>query len=381
MSLRGAGAAHRPYTAPRLSRGGPAIRFRLGAAPLVLLIAVLPFALLELALAALDFRFVPPVLVPMHQGQQGQHLTLETEQFRAHPRWFWELRPGAVVVRGTGEVVNRHGFRGPAPGARPPAGRLRVAALGDSSTFGVFVRDAQTWPRRLEQRLPVEVLNFGVPGYTVFQGLELYRERVRSFAPAVVVVAFGAFNEAAPADPPARERARILQAPANRLLYGLDAALLRFRWYQLPRWALAQLRDERVISERNMDRYERNLVHWQAGEVWRPEVDVDEFAEMLEALVREVRADGAGVLLVSPPRRAEIERDLPALLHYTRGIRSVAERTGAPLCPVRSVFRREGDALLADSVHPSARGHERYAEVVAECLVRAGLVAAAGDSS
>ncbi|HSJ96729.1 MAG TPA: GDSL-type esterase/lipase family protein, partial [Myxococcota bacterium] len=215
---------------------------------------------------------------------------------------------------------------------------------------------------------------FGVAGYSVFQGLEVYRHKVRRFAPAVVVIAFGAFNEAAPADPPAEERARVTQAPANQILFQLDAALLRFRWYQLLRFAVAELRGERAIAERNMERYEANFARWEAGEGWRPEVDVESFGRLLAALVRESQADGARVLLVSPPRSPDVEGRLPALLEYTRQIQAVGERTGVPVCPVRHAFREAGEPLLIDSMHPTARGHQRYAELVAACLRRDGIV-------
>ena len=37
--------------------------------------------------------------------------------------------------------------------------------------------------------------NFGVVGYTAFQGLRLWKEKVRAYQPDCVVIGFGACNE------------------------------------------------------------------------------------------------------------------------------------------------------------------------------------------
>jgi|SRR5579883_1038853 len=67
----------------------------------------------------------------------------------------------------------------------------RVVALGDSFTFGACVDDEQSWPARLEHRLPgVEVVNRAVQGYGLDQMvLAFERDGVR-YRPDVVVLAF-----------------------------------------------------------------------------------------------------------------------------------------------------------------------------------------------
>jgi lysophospholipase L1-like esterase len=95
-------------------------------------------------------------------------------------------------------ALNDDGFRsGPIAAAKRP-GVLRVACIGDSWTFGMNVNQDQTYPARLDawlrQQTPgsdVEVMNFGVLGYTSFQGLELLRRRVLDLHPDVLVIGFG----------------------------------------------------------------------------------------------------------------------------------------------------------------------------------------------
>src|SRR5580765_8979040 len=94
--------------------------------------------------------------------------------------------------------LNEDGFRNAPITATKRAGVLRIACIGDSWTFGMNVNQDQTYPARLEtlfkQRRPapeVEILNFGVLGYSSFQGLELLKRRVLDLQPDVLVIGFG----------------------------------------------------------------------------------------------------------------------------------------------------------------------------------------------
>ncbi|UCE84654.1 MAG: hypothetical protein JSU66_09810, partial [Deltaproteobacteria bacterium] len=116
--------------------GAPRVAARVRGLALAAFATLLPFAILEFALAAVDFHYYPPLLVPLWGGENDRQLLLGDGVYQPHPYWFWELRPGALLDPATGERVSEAGTRGPAP---PPdaTDRLRVAALGDSSTFGL----------------------------------------------------------------------------------------------------------------------------------------------------------------------------------------------------------------------------------------------------
>jgi lysophospholipase L1-like esterase len=105
-----------------------------------------------------------------------------------------ELRPGASVeytgflwkIAPVVHDVNELGYRGPARPREKPPGTIRIAAIGDSFTYGQAVRADETIPALLETELQsrlgaaprIEVLNFGVPGLNV----EEYREQYALFA-------------------------------------------------------------------------------------------------------------------------------------------------------------------------------------------------------
>ena len=86
--------------------------------------------------------------------------------------------------------TNSSGFRGPE--ARP-AGRPVVLVLGDSFAFGMGVDDGETFPDHLRTALETElpnvvVHNAAVPGYTIVDQLEQWRQKLHATAPDVVLV-------------------------------------------------------------------------------------------------------------------------------------------------------------------------------------------------
>lgn len=73
----------------------------------------------------------------------------------------------------------------------------KIFCLGDSTTFGWGVEFEYVWTKKLEKFLngmPSEnkfkVINYGVPGYTSFQGVRLLKE-VLVYTPDVIIFSFG----------------------------------------------------------------------------------------------------------------------------------------------------------------------------------------------
>src|SRR5574342_364464 len=90
--------------------------------------------------------------------------------------------------------INSDGFRGVDFTKPKPAGTIRVACLGASSTFGYNDPDDATYPYRLEQMLReglpgqhVEVLNLGIPHLRLSNILALARVELPRLEPHVVV--------------------------------------------------------------------------------------------------------------------------------------------------------------------------------------------------
>ena len=105
-------------------------------------------------------------------------------EFRNNPTWAID--------------INADGFRGPEFSAAPPAGAVRIACVGDSWTFGMPVGQHETYPERLASWLGADlpgrrfdIRNFGVLGYSSFQGLQVFKSRVLALKPDVVAIGFG----------------------------------------------------------------------------------------------------------------------------------------------------------------------------------------------
>jgi lysophospholipase L1-like esterase len=110
----------------------------------------------------------------------------------------YEMCPKVSLVQNDVAVeTNARGLRGPAVADVKPAGTLRIAAVGDSLTFGLAVPEALTWPRRVEAELraarpelPIEVLNFGVCGYSITDEVVAFEAKGLPLDPDVVILGY-----------------------------------------------------------------------------------------------------------------------------------------------------------------------------------------------
>lgn len=90
------------------------------------------------------------------------------------------------------------GIRSPRPGMAFANSRAdcRIAIVGDSHAFGLELKFEDTWSYHLERNLPLacQVLNFGVPGYSVSQMYLRYLRDVRDWHPDVVILALSSMS-------------------------------------------------------------------------------------------------------------------------------------------------------------------------------------------
>jgi hypothetical protein len=151
-------------------------------------------------LRLVGFQYHAPSPITIWNSARDQEMVTSDGRFRFHPYWFWEVRPGTPIPNCGSERINPAGYRGPARPPAPAPGKRRIVVLGDSSTFGYGVCQPDTYAALLERELPdAEVLNFGMIGYSAFQGEQLLEGRVLAYRPRVVLAAFGTVNELLPA--------------------------------------------------------------------------------------------------------------------------------------------------------------------------------------
>jgi GDSL-like lipase/acylhydrolase family protein len=284
-------------------------------------------------------------------------------------RLLWTPIPCARIRAGpggAGEPINARGYRGPELHAWKPKGVLRVALLGDAVTFGSGVRWEETYARQLVRELaergrPAEVIDAGVAGYTVEQGLGRYGELVAPLNPDVVVLAFCGDAESAPATP-VGDRVKI----AYSIERGRDWPWLA----QLPQLDLRCLQLAQRLSEPfagpalgptvpgEQDQRRRQRLSASAEDSGKPDwpgqrrVPASRFEERVAALVDLVRRDGARPVLLSIPRAEATESAAPVLRIYSEALDALSVGGGVPLCDCRRAY--------LDSRTPGSRPGELF---------------------
>ena len=108
----------------------------------------------------------------------------------------WAPKP-SKTVRFAGsdpktETISPQGIRGNRIySLAPNQGIVRIAAFGDSYTFGSAVSDDECWTEVMSLgEQAVEVLNFGVAGYGLDQAFLRYQEEGAPFHPHVVLICY-----------------------------------------------------------------------------------------------------------------------------------------------------------------------------------------------
>lgn len=95
--------------------------------------------------------------------------------------------------------TNPYGMRDSEPSLQATKSHCRIAVLGDSYTFGVRVREEDTYSKVLEKLLrqsvaafqcQFEVLNFGVIGYSTYDEDLMLKYRAVNFEPHVVILGY-----------------------------------------------------------------------------------------------------------------------------------------------------------------------------------------------
>jgi lysophospholipase L1-like esterase len=149
----------------------------------------------------------------------------------------FRLRPGSHGVLISCPIsINSLGFRGPEISVAKK-GVYRIVALGESTTFGVTIRpEDKPWPevveqiirQRLKTRRPVQVINAGVPAYTIEQNLYRLPREILPLQPDMIISYHGGngFNlidesvlpPLGPASPLYQERPLKLAADAEHRL-------------------------------------------------------------------------------------------------------------------------------------------------------------------
>lgn len=254
--------------------------------------------------------------------------------------------------------TNSHGWRDKERTLHKPPGVRRLAALGDSFTFGQGVDAAMRFTELVEEATGWEVLNFGACGYGTDQELLVYEHVARRFAPDAVLLTVFLGNDL---DDIRLERQSGWGKPWFRL-HGDALQLVAPE----PSWATG-LRRRSYLAEMALQALERNVPAARRAPEWRDADTAPLFVALVRRLVEAARQDGAHLLvLFAQPcdgtqrvRRHERTAELSAAL----------QAIGVDCIDSHDAFAAAaGERLFLTNGHWSAAGHALVARLLVDAM-------------
>lgn len=319
------------------------------------------------------------LLCRFREGPQGdsRYAPMEPDPHRGSA-----LRPGAHFEHdGRVATINSLGMRGPEVGAKQP-GVLRVLCVGGSSTYGLLIGDDEsTWPAQLDRALRergirAEVLNAGVPSWTLRASQTNLELRLYALRPDIIVVCH-TFND--------------LMAPASSYVhdsFAEDASELWRPWRSSALLRAVGRRLDRLSPEPKGSRLDPDLA--------------TAFERNLRRMVTRGRALGATVVLTTEPnclrptleasRAAKVPGIEPWYSFYStleyapliegvgrfyQATRELARELGAPFVDLEPVIP-DDPVFWGSPIHHSEAGERLIASHLAGELARRGLLTVGG---
>ncbi len=278
--------------------------------------------------------------------------------------------------------IDSRGFRNPELELPKPAGRIRLAFLGASTTFcGEVSSNAATWPHLVWEKLQhhwpeasFDYVNAGVPGYVVSHSLANLRARVAPLQPDVIII-YHATNDLSR---DTRELARgqglfagQAEEPSWLARHFLVWNLIEKNWQLQRRQQKAQGGEQRLV-------YDPQTLSKGFESRLRELITAAQQVSQLTAIATfshkarrhqspEEQLKACNTSLYYMPYMS-VEGILAGFEQYNRAIRAAARETGALLIEGEETI--PGDELhFVDSVHLTDAGCQLMAERVARPLI------------
>jgi hypothetical protein len=215
-------------------------------------------------------------------------------------RFYIEPETGLRRIRPNTQMgrirINNMGFRGPDVAVAKPPRTMRIAFLGASTTFNAQARDGRTWPdltasaiqRAVGETCRIEPVNAGQVGYALRRVRTLYAHHVAPLRPDLVVFLPGDMN--LNLDKIAREQELRVDAPKPSWL--------------AERSALMALLEKNYVTIQ----LQRSAMSREGKLKIAPEAAAAPFEPALRSFVRELRADGTPLALITATSRIRAEQ-------------------------------------------------------------------------
>ncbi len=298
-------------------------------------------------------------------------------QYRPEPELYWYNRPGLVdhtdVTDPAPRTTNSLGFRMSREVVHPRSdGEYRIFAMGDSSTFGLGVRDGETFLSVLERHLAARTdrdvlsINTACPGHTSFQGRVLLDRHGEQVQPDLLIWAYN--ND--PCLDTVQDRDRIAPSPRVR---ALQRVLYRSDLYLLFRRVILD-----AVHAGRLEHYRRRYP--QRQEDWVRRIPFDDYQAYLTGFAATARELEAEILFLRMPLNRPLVVSKPIFeTSFDDGYRDhlsrFCEEEGLACVDLEHPF---GDSYRPDLFlpghlfHPSATGHRIIGATLADRVIEEG---------
>lgn len=264
--------------------------------------------------------------------------------------------------------INQLNGRGPEVTMPKPAGVFRIVALGESTTFSIHTREAQSWPVVLEGRLNAEpgdhpryeVLNFGTPRATSVYSLVAFATKVVHLQPDLLI-AYHGVNDAStwrfPGLKPDHSHSFADMKPVPGWVEWVPAAAFRSATVTFLVQQLA-LRLERNFAERD------NL---RPGPMRIPEgigILLDNYRSMKAV----AGAYKAGFMTATFHVMNEHDEYGKAIGQLNRSLLEWGRTEQVPVADLAARIPHDDESVHSDGAHFTAKGDRMVAEILAETI-------------
>lgn len=268
------------------------------------------------------------------------------------PLLMWCLKPnysdGLVTI-------NSSGFRDKEYNIRKDKNVFRILCLGDSSTFGTFVRLQETYHTLLENRLneesgqsgiKFEIINAGVIGYSSCQGLGLYKIKGFEYKPDIVTFYFGANDE------------------VKKFILS-DKQIMQNDVQVVAKAALENNLLLKLHCYRIFRKYVTDVLDLNKNDVSKkvPRVSLDDFKKNILELNSLCKKNGSLLVLISTPLRKEDYRKEiynQDIYPYRELLENVSKEYNIPLVRIKEMTEQSPvytSTFFFDKSHPNQLGH------------------------
>lgn len=273
--------------------------------------------------------------------------------------------------------LNNYGFRNPDDvAADKKEGVLRVLAVGGSTTFGINLKDEDTYPLKLQRKLRLhpdfktaEVWNAGVVCYSAGHNLVLLKRLLPKLKPDYVLL-FEGVNE--------QLNAWVLQQDGFNLDNLKDYGLIGKKYSQAD-WLMQNSFIIKLISSRwvkfeeakrakKAREDEARHVPEKKLEAIHPWI-IENYRRLLREMIQEIRQHGATPVII---RFATHRR--PDLRLFSDLSRDIGISEKVPVLDEQSLFERQGmparDLFIYTGVHVTPEGAEILAQSLSELILK-----------